>query len=122
MCCQTQLQKLIDNAWMECKKEHKQNQIELRIDDIVLAKVRGHQPWPATVLDVTNKKRIKFEFFGAEEYERFGFVSMNEIALFENGSLAVRLILKKRIQKYRKAIQEAEIICGIPQFASLCNE
>lgn len=113
------INKLIDDAWLSCKKEHKQIIVP---NNIVMAKVRGFQPWPAIVLENTNKRAIKVEFFGADENEKFGFVSLNEITLFENSANVIRLVLKKNVQKYRKAVQEAEIICGIPSHASICVE
>lgn len=116
------IQTLIDNAWLICKNEHKKKQHKVGVSDIVMAKVRGFQAWPAIVMECTGRKGIKVEFFGADDNEKFGFVSLNEITLFESSAHVVRLILQRNIQKYSKAVHEAEIICGIPSYASLCNE
>lgn len=116
------IQKLIDSEWLKSKKEHKQNNLRININDIVLAKVRGYNLWPAVVLEFTGKSGMKVEFFGADDDEKFGFVSMNEVTFFKNSAVVVRLILKRNIRNYRKAIKETEILCGIPSYASLCNE
>lgn len=119
---QMPIQKLIDSAWQTCKIEQKQNKFEIGVNNIVLAKVKGFQAWPATVLENRNKKSVKVQFFGANDNAKFGFVSENEITLFNYSANVVKLILKKRLQKYDKAVKEAEISCGIPQYASLLND
>lgn len=111
----------IPAAWEACKREHVKNKIVINVNDICMAKVRGHQPWPAIVLDFVKKKHCKVEFFGANKNEKFGLISINELTLFKNSGMVVRLVLKKNVQKYRKAVQEAEIICNIPSYLSSLN-
>lgn len=112
---------LAEAAWQACKIEHTKNQFQINTSDIVCAKVKGHQPWPAVVLGF-EKRGVKVEFFGADSNERFGYVTKKEITLFKNSAEVVSLILKRDIPKYKKAVKEAEHVCGLPAQHSLCNQ
>lgn len=113
----------IPAAWQACKRDHVKNKYVINLNDICMAKIRGHQPWPSVVLELMDKKKMcKVEFFGSESYEKFGLVSLNDVTLFKNSAVVARLVLKRNIKKYRKAIQEAELLCCIPPHASILNE
>lgn len=111
----------VESAWKACKSEHKRNKETVEQNDVVLAKVRGHQPWPAIILDLYKKNNCRVEFFGAKDYEKYGLVSFNEITFFKNSSQVIKLVLQKKIPKYVKAVLEAEFLCKIPSHASLTN-
>lgn len=114
--------KSVDIAWRHCKKNHVQTNHTICVDDIVMAKLRGHSAWPSIVLDLSNANKVKVEFLGVDSYEKFGFVSVKEITLFKNSSDIILLLLKRNISKFKKAVQEAEMLCGISQSISICNE
>lgn len=113
--------KTVQRAWLNCKSSHKKDKQKIRASDVVLAKVRGHSAWPAIIVEVISSSRVKVQFFGADAHEKFGFVGLNEITLFKNSIDVLLLLLKKNIKKFRKAVKEAELVCGIPEECSLLN-
>lgn len=114
--------KVVDEAWERCKAINNSNQNKtfltvssFGLNAIVMAKLKGHKPWPAQVLDFAEKSRVFVQFFGAKESEKFGFVNVGEITPFMNSTNVVRTILstmKKNILFFKKGVQEAEIVCG----------
>lgn len=102
-----------------CKSTHKLDGLSIRINDIVMAKLRGHPAWPSMVIAFTHKSIVKVLFFGANENERFGFVSKSEIILFKNAAQLIELSLKRNFPQFCKEIHEAEIICSVPSCASI---
>lgn len=109
--------KNIDSAWNQCKSKD-----IVDCNAIVMAKIKGYVPWPAKVIEIINKNRFnqfKVEFFGVEPHEMYGIVTMKEICLFKNAEKVIRLILKNNCPKFMKAVQETEIVCGIPQSNSI---
>lgn len=110
----------LNGAWRKCKNDNKENYF-VQVNDIVMAKVRGHLAWPAIVKDIVNKNNAKVEFFGAKHYEKYGFVNIKEITPFANSIDVIRLTLKKNNPKFNKAISETEIACGVPFALSIKN-
>lgn len=116
------INKLIDDAWRNCKLSR---QGELHLNDVVMAKLKGHPAWPATLIELMNKTKGKVLFLGANPNEKFGFVSMGEVVRFEESMDVIRLTLKREFHnkaKFVKGIKEAELIFGIPSHLSLLNE
>lgn len=114
--------KKVDCYWQICRKNQIQSQRKIIVNDVVLAKVKGHSPWPAIVLEIIGSKKAKVEFFGAARYECFGIVNIGELTLFEQSLDLVRMILKnKKDPKYQKGIKEVERILDVPSTQSICN-
>lgn len=42
--------KMVEEAWRQCKSDSNHDGITIRINDIVMAKVKGHPAWPARVV------------------------------------------------------------------------
>lgn len=108
--------KLIDEAWRKCKLGHRK---ELNVDDIVMAKLKGHAAWPALIVEFSSRSKAKVLFFGANPNEKFGFVNMAEIIHFHDAIDVVRLTLKRDFiqkRKFKKGIREVEIVLGMPSF------
>lgn len=105
--------KSVDGAWQKCKDDNR-DKYAISINDIVMAKMKGHLPWAANVREIENKNRVKVEFFGTQEYERYGFINITEIIPFVNSFDVIRLILERNNIKFNKAVQEAEIACDLP--------
>lgn len=115
--------KSIEQAWKRCKTVHTTNKSHIfRTNDIVIAKVKGHLPWPSMILEIYNGKRARVSFFGTEMHERFGFVNLSEVAYFENAYELVRIILERNNPKYHKAIKEIERLFNVPPQASFFND
>lgn len=114
--------KNIDSFWQNCKREQSNSRRQIQVNAIVLAKVKGHSPWPAIVLNIINSKKAKVEFFGAALYERFGVVNIGELTLFEKSLDLIKTILNKtKNTKFRKGVQEVERILDVPSSKSICN-
>lgn len=120
-CRSKPIYKLADLAWRKCKSNHKQNGHKISVNDVIMTKVRSYSPWPAIVLEFVNKKRIKVEFFGVDQNEKFGFIDLVEITRFSDSAEVIFLLLKRNICKFKKAVLEAELFCGIPNSVSLCK-
>lgn len=114
--------KLINSAWQLCKENHKENKHEICINDIVMAKLRGYSAWPAIVIEIFNKNRVKVEFFGADPNEKIGFVTVKEITLFDQSEDIILLLLKRNNSKFNKAVQEVEMLYKIPESICLSNQ
>lgn len=107
----------INSEWNKCKGKD-----IVDSDDFIMAKVKGYVPWPGKAIEIIKKNtvtQVKVEFFGAEPHEMYGIVNMKEICLFKNAGIVIRLISKNNCPKFKKAVREAEIVCGIPQSQSL---
>lgn len=64
-----------------------------------MAKLKGHPAWPCVVLEYISKTRVKVEFFGANQTEKFGFVNIAEIIPIEDSVDVISLTLKRNISK-----------------------
>lgn len=113
--------KLIDLAWQRSKL----NRSECHLNDVVMAKVKGHVAWPAILIGFVNKSKAKVEFLGANQNEKFGFISLKEMVHYSECNDVIRLTLKRTFiykEKFEKGIREAEILFGIPSHASMLND
>lgn len=94
--------------------------MQLKIGDMILAKMRGYSPWPARVSEFTaSKKNIVCFFFGTQNT---GSVGVNNVIPFANASEIVRLICLKNVNGFTKGVREIEIECGVPDALSCLNE
>lgn len=109
----------IDQAWRLCKISNKENESKINANEIVMAKLRGYTAWPAVVGEFINKSTAKVEFLGVTQSEKIGFVPIKEITRFSDSQEVIQIILKRQCPKFKKAVQEAEMICGIPSYASI---
>lgn len=111
--------KNVSSGWLQCKNIQKKKKRNVWVNDVVMAKLRGHSAWPAIVLEILPKNKAKVEFFGANLNEKFGFVNISEVTLFKGSTDVLLLILKKNIKKFSKAVKEAEMVCGVSEEHSL---
>lgn len=111
----------VDVAWDRCKFRRNNEKRLYKLNDVVLAKLRGYAAWPAIILKLLPKKRAKVEFFGADPHEKIGYLNLNEIVLYKDCIDVLLIQLKKKIPKYKKAIREAESVCGISDSCSVLN-
>lgn len=113
------LNNFIDDAWRKIKMDNIGN--EVRVGDIVLAKMTGFKPWPAKVESFTkNKAGSRVFFFGTNNR---GPVRANEIVQLERTNDVIRLLLlRNNLHGFLKGVIEAERILGIPQELSVTNE
>lgn len=113
--------KLVEKAWQQCKANRENYSV--RINDFVMAKLRGHLAWPAKIIEILNeKKQVKVQFYGVASHEMFGFIYITEIVPFKDAADVISLTLEKNNAKFMKGVKEAEIHCGIPLSASLLNQ
>lgn len=113
--------KLIDESWRKSKLNRKG---QFRVNDIIMAKLRGHPAWPATIVEFVNKNKTKVLFFGANANEKYGFVSVGDIVRFDECFDVIRFTLKRDFAnkvKFVKGIKEAELISGV-SIQSVLNE
>lgn len=114
--------KLIDEAWRQSKLNRRG---EFHVNDIVLAKLKGHAAWPAKIMEFSTKNKTKVFFFGANANENIGFVNTTEIVHFVDSINVARLTLKRDFvqrRKFEKGIREVEIILAIPSCASFFKD
>lgn len=112
----------IDILWRKSKNILDKN--KLSINDLVMSKLRGFLPWPSKVLGITKRKtfdEIKVEFYGAEPFERFGFVKINEVAYFKDCIDLIKVILRRNPLKFIKGVKEVEVIFGLPESLSILS-
>lgn len=113
-------QKRSEDVWKSCKMQQKENidrglEEEISADNVVMAKLRGYSAWPGLALSDHANQKIKVKFFGVDSSQEYGYVPRKEIVHFRNSSEAIRTLLTRNIPNFAKAVQEAEIVCGIPQ-------
>lgn len=113
--------KMVDQAWRKCKTDSRFHKYVVHVDDIVMAKLKGHTPWPAIVIEIMSKARAKVQFFGVQETEKFGFVNIAEIAPFTSSIDVIQLNSKRNISQFNKAVQEALLVCDVPSFNSMLS-
>lgn len=116
--------KIVEDSWQRCKLDYNQNGKNIRVNDILMAKLKGHKPWPAIALEFVSDTKVFVKFFGAKESEQFGFVNVAELVPFKNSINVIQpilLILKRDIDRFRKGIREAELMCGIPSNLSVLH-
>lgn len=95
--------------WSRIKKEGRL--LEPKINMIVLAKMRSYCPWPSQVMSINMKvKKAQVYFFGTHE---FGKVDVNEIVGLEYCVELIKVLLKKKIEHFFKAVHEVEGILKI---------
>lgn len=76
--------------WETIKKEAKKNNVEIKCDQIVCARMSGHRPWPAK-LESFQKNGILLKFFGTHE---IGIVKRSEVIPYE--------LCKEMLEQYLK--------------------
>lgn len=117
--------KIVDEAWDKCKSYCNQIGASVHPEDVVLAKLKGHKPWPATALGFVSNTKVLVKFFGAKQSETLGYVSITEITPFKHSMDPIRAVLltmKRDIALYKKGVREAELTQGVPSHLSILND
>lgn len=91
------------------------NNTEILIGQLVLAKMQTYSPWPAKVMEVHNKKAVVF-FFGTNNHGTVKIIDCIPIQFC--GPVILRLFESKQAN-LRKAIEEMKVILHLSQ--SLIN-
>lgn len=110
---------VIASAWRKCKKG---SLFKAHVGDIVMAKLSGHSPWPAVIVDFVSNVRAKVEFFGADANEKIGYVNVKEITPFSESAEVISALLERDCLKFKKSINEAELISQVPRHISIFND
>lgn len=118
---QKPITKLIDDAWKQCKKDNANFKQNIRVNDVVMAKLKGHPAWPAMIIEIVNKTKVKVRFFGADQNELFGFVNTSELTPIAKSLDLIRLTLKRNMPKFNRAVTELERIYVIPSSVSMMS-
>lgn len=116
--------KMVEEAWRKCKSDCNHDENTIRLNDYVMAKLKGHPAWPARVVEFVNKTRVLVKFFGVDASQQFGYVNIAEITPFMKSVNVIQTLLltmKKDILKFTKGIKEVEVSCGVPSHDSLIN-
>lgn len=114
------LNSLINASWRTCKKDFAASGQCLQIQDLVLAKMRGYQPWGAQITSFSkNKKRAIVHFFGTNNGNS---VDVSEITAFSHSQDVIRLLLLRKFGTFHKSILEIETILKVPAELSLLKE
>lgn len=92
--------------------------IDLKEDDLVMAKMKSFCPWPARIIRVKGKRTDVF-FFGTNQT---GTVDTNQIRLFCDCSQEIKRLLLRHNLSFIKAVKEVEVILKIPDNLSILNE
>lgn len=89
----------------------------VKINDIVLFKMRGFCEWPALVIGI-HDRIVEVEFFGDHTTQKS---SKKENILEFKGSadLIIHNLRQKKCSLFRKAIREAEVMLGVPEESSI---
>lgn len=113
---------ITNNAWRRCLAASKRNGTILLEGQHVIAKMKSYCPWPARILAFNaNKKRAKVHFYGTQQE---GTVDSKDIALFNDASKVIRLLLlrKNTLDSFEKGIREVELENSIPIELSITQE
>lgn len=88
---------------------------ELGIGTVVLAHMPTYSEWPARILNI-EKTRVNVIFFGEN---LTGTVKPQNIGLIDRNSELIKYLLKKKINKYKKAVLEMEHFQNVPSHLSI---
>lgn len=113
---------LINEAWRTCKLDRRG---QFQLNDMVMAKLKGHVAWPSRIIAFVNKHKAKVDFFGANQNEKFGFVSITEMVHYDESNDVIRLTLKRDFahkEKFKKGIREVELMLGMSSHKSILND
>lgn len=115
------LNQLMNENWVQTKREKKLSKVILEENDIVMAKMKGYSPWPGKIISFTKtRKSAQVYFYGSHNK---GSVEEAEIALFEDSHKVIRLqLLRPLLIDFCKGIREVEIEMQIPAELSIMNE
>lgn len=114
------LHSLISSEWTKCKRNFKTTDKNVKIGDIVMAKMATFNAWPSRIVDFTTskKKKANVYFFGDG---RNGLVELAEIIPFTDCHELIRLIATRKVSTFHKGIAEVERLLGVPAELSLLN-
>lgn len=107
---------IINDCWRKLKASSFDN---IRIEDLVMAKMSGYCPWPGQVKCFTWKTRVQIFFFGENNY---GTVDKTDIVPFEKCNDVIKLLLLRKCNTFHKAVSEVETILQVRPEFSLFNE
>lgn len=115
------LHQLTEQEWRKCKKERKEKETQIQIDQHVMAKMKSYSPWPGRISTISkNGTSAQVYFFGSHNK---GSVKTAEIVPLHEAREVIRLLLlRPNYSQFSKGIREAEISLGIPQELSITNQ
>lgn len=87
------------------------NNIEILIGQLVLAKMHSYSPWPAKVMEVHNKNAVVF-FFGTNSH---GTVKIIDCVPIEFCGPVILRLFESKQANLRKAIEEMKVILHLTQ-------
>lgn len=91
--------------------------IVLEIGSVVLAHMPTYSEWPACILRI-DKSRVLVSFFGEN---LTGTVNADRIGPIDQNSELIKYLLKKKINKYKKAVLEMELFQNVPSHLSIID-
>lgn len=96
------------------------SETQLKIGDLILARMKGYDPWPARILGFkSNNKLIKCYFFGAHNT---GDVGAKSAIPFDAAFETVRLVCLRNSNDFIKGIKEIEIESCVPEELSCLRD
>lgn len=110
------LQKLIDTQFTNALTQFARSSRSFKVNDYVLARMRGYPPWPARIVNFTkNGQTMKCYFFGSDNN---GSVDYRKAIPFEDAYEVIRLIKIRNPNEFVKGVRELEMKIGIPDILS----
>lgn len=112
---------LVNENWVQTKREKKSSKILLKENDLIMGKMKGYSPWPGKIICFSkNRKSAQVYFYGTHNQ---GSVLEAEMTLFQYSHDVIRLqLLRPLLIDFRKGIREAEIEMQIPDELSITRE
>lgn len=89
------------------------------LGDIVLCKMRGYCEWPALVTGF-DQKLVVIKFFGDQTSHKAAI--HNFFSFKYSQDLIMHYLRTKKTPAFERAVKEAEIMMGIPDFNSIVNK
>lgn len=110
---------LANDSWKRCKSHNKSKQLNLKVGQYVMSKMKSYSPWPSRLTGFTkNRKKAYVYFYGTHNT---GSVEVGDITLFEDSEEVIRMHLIRNLDLFAKGVKEIEMEIGIPDELSITN-
>lgn len=114
------LQHFIDAAYQKELREFHESEIQLKIGDPVVARMKGYLPWPGRIENFSsNNKTINCFFYGTHNT---GAVGSKSVMPFSFAVETVRLVCIRSPNQYIKGVKEIEVEHGVPEELSCLTD
>lgn len=111
------LNELIRDTWTSSKKN--KNRINLKVNDVVMAKMRTYSAWPSKIINFNDKHtKCEVEFLGCNST---GWIDIKEIVPFAESTAIIKLLILRENHQFNQGIRIVEQLFKVPSHLTIFN-